>query len=68
VRFDGKVESDDSEKEPLQVDTAEDGTVTRHYKYRRVREDASGNLLSQHIRTTPGRIIYNKAVYDALSL
>jgi DNA-directed RNA polymerase subunit beta' len=66
VRFDGLVESDDSETEPLEVKTAEDGSVTKIYKFRRVREDADGTLISQYIKTTPGRIIYNKTVQDAL--
>ncbi len=66
VRFDGAIESDDSDKEPQQVETADDGAVTKIYKFRRVREDANGNVISQYIRTTPGRIIYNKTIYDAL--
>jgi DNA-directed RNA polymerase subunit beta' len=66
VRFDGAVESEDSESEPLKVDRADDGTVTKQFKFRRVREDAEGNTISQYIRTTPGRIIYNKTVQDAL--
>jgi DNA-directed RNA polymerase subunit beta' len=65
VRFDGAVESED-EVEPQEVTTAEDGTVTKLYKFRRIREDAEGNLISQYIRTTAGRIIYNKTVQDAL--
>jgi DNA-directed RNA polymerase subunit beta' len=32
-----------------------------------VREDADGNLISQYIKTTTGRIIYNKTVIDALA-
>jgi DNA-directed RNA polymerase subunit beta' len=33
----------------------------------RVRADADGNLISQYIKTTTGRIIYNKTVHDALA-
>ncbi|NJO80517.1 MAG: DNA-directed RNA polymerase subunit gamma [Cyanobacteria bacterium RM1_2_2] len=66
VRFDGLVESDDPETEPLEVKTAEDGSVTKVYKFRRVREDAEGTVISQYIKTTPGRIIYNKTVQEAL--
>jgi DNA-directed RNA polymerase subunit beta' len=65
VRFDGAVESED-EAEPQEVTTADNGMVTKLYKFRRVREDAEGNLVSQYIKTTPGRIIYNKTVQDAL--
>jgi DNA-directed RNA polymerase subunit beta' len=66
VRFDGVVESDEPDNEPIEVQNFDDGMVTKLYKYRRVREDANGNLISQYIKTTPGRIIYNRTVYDAL--
>lgn len=66
VRFDGQVENSEPEGEPLQVDQSSDGTVTKQYKERRVREDKTGNLISQYIRTTPGRIIYNKAIQEVL--
>jgi DNA-directed RNA polymerase subunit beta' len=68
VRFDGDVELDQPDTEVLEETTAEDGTVTRLYKTRRVRQDADGTLISQYIRTTPGRIIYNKTVQDALAV
>ncbi len=64
VRFDGRVEG--AEKEPIEVQTAEDGTVTELYNFQRLRKDAEGNILSQYIKTTAGRIIYNKTVHDAL--
>jgi DNA-directed RNA polymerase subunit beta' len=66
VRFDGKVDGDEPDNEPLKVETSEDGMVTKLYNFRRVREDASGNLISQYVKTTPGRIIYNRTIYDAL--
>ncbi len=66
VRFDGLVEADFDDNTPVEEQKFDDGTVTRFYKFRRVREDAEGNLVSQYIRTTPGRIIYNKTIYDAL--
>ncbi|BAZ38751.1 DNA-directed RNA polymerase subunit gamma [Calothrix sp. NIES-4101] len=67
VRFDGEVESPEADLEPLEETKNNDGTVTKMYKFRRVREDAQGNLLSQYIRTTPGRVIYNKAIQEALA-
>lgn len=68
VRFEGVVETDEPDTEVLEEHRAEDGTVTKFYKFRRVREDAEGNVISQYIRTTPGRIIYNKTIYDALAV
>jgi DNA-directed RNA polymerase subunit beta' len=46
---------------------SEDGTITEIYPDRRMRLDSEGNLISQYIKTTPGRIIYNKAVLDAIA-
>ncbi|MBD1912349.1 MULTISPECIES: DNA-directed RNA polymerase subunit gamma [unclassified Leptolyngbya] len=73
VRFDGEVEQDDSDTKPLEelVDKDDAGNVrsiTRRYKSRRVRTDGEGNLISQYIYTTPGRIIYNKTILDVLSV
>ena len=66
LRYDGPIESNEPEAEPEEETRSEDGSVTRVYKFRRVRLDAEGNVISQYIRTTPGRIIYNKAIQDAL--
>lgn len=66
VRFDGQVETQEPETKPLQEERFSDGTVHKQYKERRIREDATGNLISQFIRTTPGRIIYNKAIQEVL--
>ena len=68
VRFDGDVETDEVDTDVVEENTSEDGVVTRIYKFRRSRHDADGNLLSQYIQTTPGRIIYNKAIQDALAV
>jgi DNA-directed RNA polymerase subunit beta' len=68
VRYDGLAESDDNEKEPLETIENGDGSITRRYKYRRIRETSTGELLSQYIFTTPGRIIYNKTIQEVLSV
>ncbi|MFO7031451.1 DNA-directed RNA polymerase subunit gamma [Limnospira fusiformis CCALA 023] len=72
VRFDGEVDLD----EPEQLDREEksaDGSQTKLYVgqksgnlTRRVREDKEGKMISQYVRTTAGRIIFNKTVLDAL--
>ncbi len=64
LRFDGTVESDVKEPKLLKEST-EGGITLREYEDRRVRIDAQGQLISQYIKTTPGRIIYNKTVMDA---
>ncbi|MBW4492741.1 MAG: DNA-directed RNA polymerase subunit gamma [Oscillatoria princeps RMCB-10] len=66
VRFDGMVETDAPDNEPQQVEQYADGTVRKLYKFRQVREDAAGNRISQYIRTTAGRIIFNKTIEEAL--
>ncbi|MBD1938965.1 DNA-directed RNA polymerase subunit gamma [Microcoleus sp. FACHB-68] len=65
VRFDGTVETDEPDNSP-KVEKSPDGIVTKLYKYRRTREDATGNIVSQYIKTTPGRIILNKTIQEAL--
>ncbi len=65
VRYDGLVEDDDT-SEPT-VTTYEDGSRLLVYPLRRVREDANGQLISQYICTTPGRIIYNQTIQEALA-
>ncbi|MEL7501555.1 MAG: DNA-directed RNA polymerase subunit gamma [Cyanobacteria bacterium J06554_6] len=67
LRFDGPVETDEPDNEPVNVTDNGDGFVVKEYKMRRVREDPEGNLLSQYIKTTPGRIIYNRTVHEALA-
>jgi DNA-directed RNA polymerase subunit beta' len=66
LRFDGQVEADDSDSEILQEDQGADGSVTRLYKFLRIRVDANGNQISQYVKTTAGRIIYNKAIQESL--
>ncbi|WP_448572739.1 DNA-directed RNA polymerase subunit gamma [Trichothermofontia sp.] len=72
VRFDGEVEDDEPTGEP-EVEQTADGGVIKLYKgqktgkrLRRVREDAEGTVVSQYIRTTPGRVIYNQTILEAL--
>jgi DNA-directed RNA polymerase subunit beta' len=45
-----------------------DGNVLKIYTSRIVREDSDGNSLVQYILSTPGRILFNKVVQDALTL
>jgi DNA-directed RNA polymerase subunit beta' len=67
LRFDGQVETAEDDSEPKEVTTDANGATTKLYKFRRVREDESGNVISQFVETTPGRIIYNHAVLGALA-
>ena len=73
VRFDGGIETDEQEDKPKE-ELLEDGSRAKTYlgkqsgmPLRRVREDREGQMISQYIRTTPGRIIYNKTIQEALA-
>ncbi|MEA5596667.1 DNA-directed RNA polymerase subunit gamma [Rivularia sp. UHCC 0363] len=67
VRYDGEMEQDVDDSKPVEIQENEDGTRTLLYKFRRVREDADGEMMSQYIYTTPGRVIYNMAIQEALA-
>jgi DNA-directed RNA polymerase subunit beta' len=67
VRYDGKMEMGPGQKDELvSEETSPDGIVTQIYTYRRVRKAADGTLISQYIKTTPGRIILNKTIQETL--
>jgi DNA-directed RNA polymerase subunit beta' len=67
VRFDGIVETDEPDEKVMEENTTDEGVVTRTYRMRRERRDATGDLISQYIKTTVGRVIYNKTILDALT-
>ena len=56
------------DNEVMKTETLEDGSVMKYYRERKVRETATGELLAQYIYTTPGRIIYNKTIHEALAV
>ncbi|MBD1921861.1 DNA-directed RNA polymerase subunit gamma [Microcoleus sp. FACHB-831] len=66
VRYEGAMETEEPDTEPLKESRLEDGTLLKEYKFRRVREDKSGKVVSQFIKTTPGRILFNKTIQDSL--
>ncbi|WP_449419366.1 DNA-directed RNA polymerase subunit gamma [Phormidium nigroviride] len=66
VRFDGEVENVEAEGDP-KVENLANGSVSKEYKFRRVREDKDGVMLSQYIRTTAGRIIYHQTIESAIN-
>ncbi len=68
VRYEGEVETSKPDEEVLESETLADGSVVQHYRERRVRESATGERICQYIRTTPGRIIYNKTIQESLTV
>ncbi|EAW37864.1 DNA-directed RNA polymerase subunit gamma [Lyngbya sp. PCC 8106] len=72
VRFQGEVTGSEGERLEKE-ESSSDGIVTKIYvgeksgqPTRRVREDQDGKILSQYVRTTAGRVIFNKTVQDVL--
>lgn len=66
VRFEGKVDGGKGSNELIKEETLSDGSVWKYYKGHKVRETAQGEQIAQYVHTTPGRIIYNKTIIDAL--
>ncbi|MCC5899796.1 MAG: DNA-directed RNA polymerase subunit gamma [Phormidium sp. BM_Day4_Bin.17] len=51
----------------IEEQTLDDGSVLKRYQYSRQRFDADGKLIAQYAYTTPGRVIYNQAIREALA-
>jgi DNA-directed RNA polymerase subunit beta' len=66
LRHDGPVQTKDDDSQALAEEVNADGSVTKLYRWRWERRDPEGNLICQFIRTTPGRIIYNKTIRESL--
>ena len=73
VRFHGKAVHSEPEKLGSEERSSDGQFVTKTFVgeksgvvLRKAREDAEGNLINQYIRTTPGRIIFNKTIENAI--
>nr|YP_009243860.1 RNA polymerase beta' subunit [Sporolithon durum]AMK96102.1 RNA polymerase beta' subunit [Sporolithon durum] len=65
VRFEGIV--DNSENSYLmKVENLAEGYKNKIFSDRIIKEDVSGNKLVQYIRTTAGRILFNKVIQESL--
>ncbi|MCW6038087.1 DNA-directed RNA polymerase subunit gamma [Spirulina subsalsa FACHB-351] len=65
LRYNGDVNTVKPDEEVVKEETQSDGSVVKYYRERKVRELPDGGQF-QYIRTTPGRIIYNKMIREAL--
>ena len=69
VRLDDEeIVSESPDEEVTKTEDLGDGSVMKYYRERKVRESADGEILTQYVYTTPGRIIYNKTIMDALAV
>ncbi|MGK7910149.1 MAG: DNA-directed RNA polymerase subunit gamma [Synechococcus sp.] len=66
LRYDDPVEGG-GQGEP-EVTTESDGSKITKYENLRIRETPDGQLLSQYVFTTPGRIIFNKVIQESLAV
>ncbi len=66
VRYRGEVETELEDNKVMHELVFSDGTKIEYYRERFVRKDATGTAIAQYIKTTPGRIIFNLAIQDAL--
>ena len=65
VRFTGEVLLDEKVP-PLKVEWLDDGKSIEIYKDQQIKRDNRGNLISQFLYTTVGRIIFNRSITDTL--
>ncbi|MDX2271779.1 MAG: DNA-directed RNA polymerase subunit gamma [Cyanobacteriota bacterium] len=75
VRYQGQLDLGRGEKEVISQTREEPGgiriieyTTEKGQPVRKVRQQADGSLISQFIYTTPGRIIFNKVIQEALAM
>nr|YP_009399714.1 RNA polymerase b'-subunit [Digenea simplex]ARW69533.1 RNA polymerase b'-subunit [Digenea simplex] len=67
VRFDGLLDPSSVEDEIVVSENLdENANKTVYYENRIVKFDYNGNYLVQYVRTTPGRILFNNAIYNSL--
>nr|YP_002048758.1 DNA-directed RNA polymerase gamma chain [Paulinella chromatophora]B1X3M9.1 RecName: Full=DNA-directed RNA polymerase subunit beta'; AltName: Full=DNA-directed RNA polymerase subunit gamma; Short=RNAP subunit gamma; AltName: Full=PEP; AltName: Full=Plastid-encoded RNA polymerase subunit beta'; Short=RNA polymerase subunit beta'; AltName: Full=RNA polymerase subunit gamma; AltName: Full=Transcriptase subunit gamma [Paulinella chromatophora]ACB42548.1 DNA-directed RNA polymerase gamma chain [Paul len=67
VRFSGEVEDDDESEMPIKIETAEDGSYTELWRYRRERFDKDKALVSRYLLTTVGRVIMNTSIMNSIN-
>jgi DNA-directed RNA polymerase subunit beta' len=64
VRYNGFVNDDD--KKALRVFIDKDKVITKVFQNKYLKEDSSGNLITQYIRTTVGRVLFNQVMEEVL--
>nr|QCI07304.1 RNA polymerase b'-subunit [Leiomenia cribrosa] len=65
VRFDSLIDNTNNEN-ILKTQINLDGTNTEIFIDKIVKKDINGNLLVQYMRTTVGRILFNKVIHESL--
>jgi DNA-directed RNA polymerase subunit beta' len=66
LRYEGEVETTEPDNEVVQEEKLSDGSVMKYYRQRFVRESTTGEVITQYLNTTIGRIIYNRTIQEAI--
>jgi DNA-directed RNA polymerase subunit beta' len=64
IRYKGFVNDDDNKALKVYVD--KDQVVTKVFQNKYLKEDFSGNLITQYIRTSIGRVLFNQVMEEVL--
>lgn len=64
IRYKGFVSDDDNKALKVYVD--KDQVVTKVFQNKYLKEDFSGNLITQYIRTSIGRVLFNQVMEEVL--
>nr|AYR06480.1 RNA polymerase beta' subunit [Rhodogorgon sp.] len=65
VRFEGIIQ-DSYSNNLIRIETLPDGCKNKIFVNKIVKEDSAGNKLVQYVRTTAGRILFNKVIQGSL--
>nr|BED43243.1 RNA polymerase beta' subunit [Pyropia sp. Myanmar_A]BED43440.1 RNA polymerase beta' subunit [Pyropia sp. Myanmar_B]BED43637.1 RNA polymerase beta' subunit [Pyropia sp. Myanmar_C] len=65
ARFDGLVDGDQA-NDPIKVEIHSDNSRTKFFNNHIIKEDSENQRIVQYIRTTAGRIIFNKIIQESL--
>lgn len=63
--FDGLVDGDQPH-DPIKIEKHSDNSTTKFFNNHIIKEDAENQRIVQYIRTTAGRIIFNKIIQESL--
>ena len=64
IRYKGFVNDDDNKALKVYID--KDQIVTKVFQNKYLKEDFSGNLITQYIRTSIGRVLFNQVMEEVL--
>jgi DNA-directed RNA polymerase subunit beta' len=67
VRYNNLVESGTEKEEPIEIRINDNGNWTEIYKKIIIQYDANFNKITQFVKTTPGRILFNELIKNSIN-